>query len=246
MRNHIGLSELITERDAAALKHLIDVRIEHVNDPDAKQENADAMQEDEGSGADAKPAKLGYKIIFQFSPNDFFENEILEKTYVYGQEVDYSGEFVYGNAIGTTIQWKEDKDLTKEIEIKKQRNKSARLPPTPSSFRIPFANNLFFIFSIQIPTVLGLFVKLGQLILSSISSPHQPLQAMIWKMMMISIWMNESQLTVPLVKISKKRFFFFFFTLSSYFLALQLTSILLGHSSCCGLLHRKSSGVRNR
>lgn len=131
MRNHIGLSELITERDAAALKHLIDVRIEHVNDPDAKQENADAMQEDEGSGADAKPAKLGYKIIFQFSPNDFFENEILEKTYVYGQEVDYSGEFVYGNAIGTTIQWKEDKDLTKEIEIKKQRNKSACLPPTP-------------------------------------------------------------------------------------------------------------------
>ena len=133
MRNHIGLSDLITERDEAALKHLTDVRIEHVNindeDADAKQENADATQED----ANSKKGKLGYKLIFEFSPNDFFENEILEKTYVYGQDVDYFGEFVYGNAIGTTIQWKEDKDLTKEIEIKKQRNKSASFQVPPHS-----------------------------------------------------------------------------------------------------------------
>jgi nucleosome assembly protein 1-like 1 len=113
LRNHMGLSELITERDSAALKHLIDVRIEHIKDADAKQEDADAKQ-----------GKLGYKIIFEFSPNDFFENKTLEKSYIYGQEVDYTGELVYDNAVGTTIQWKEDKDLTKEFEIKKQRNKS--------------------------------------------------------------------------------------------------------------------------
>ena len=108
LRTHVGLSELITERDATALQHLIDVRIEHINEEDA----------------DTKEVKLGYKIIFEFSPNDFFENKILEKTYIYGQEVDYTGEFVYDHAIGSTIQWKEDKDLTKEFEIKKQRNKS--------------------------------------------------------------------------------------------------------------------------
>jgi len=108
LRNHIGLSELITERDAAALKHLIDVRIEHISEEDAE----------------TKQQKLGYKILFEFSPNDFFENKILEKTYLYGQEVDYIGEFVYDHASGTTIQWKEDKDLTKEFEIKKQRNKN--------------------------------------------------------------------------------------------------------------------------
>jgi len=115
LRNHIGLGEIITERDAAALKHLIDVRIEHINieDADAKQENADEKQ-----------CKQGYKIIFEFSPNDFFENKILEKSYFYGQEVDYTGEFVYDHATGMTIQWKEDKDLTKEFEIKKQRNKN--------------------------------------------------------------------------------------------------------------------------
>lgn len=108
LRNHIDLSELITERDAAALKHLIDVRIEHIHeeDPDTKNE------------------KLGYKILFEFSPNDFFENKMLEKTYLYGQEVDDSGEFIYDHATGTTILWKEDKDLTKEFEIKKQRNKN--------------------------------------------------------------------------------------------------------------------------
>jgi nucleosome assembly protein 1-like 1 len=31
---------------------------------------------------------------------------------------------MYDRAIGSTINWKEDKDLTKEIEIKKQRNKN--------------------------------------------------------------------------------------------------------------------------
>lgn len=36
----------------------------------------------------------------------------------------YAGDFVYDRAIGTDIKWKEDKDLTKEFEIKKQRNKS--------------------------------------------------------------------------------------------------------------------------
>ena len=111
LRNHIGLGEIITERDEAALKHLIDVRIEHINVEDAD--------------ADEKQCKQGYKIIFEFSPNDFFENKILEKSYFYGQEVDYTGEFVYDHATGMTIQWKEDKDLTKEFEIKKQRNKSS-------------------------------------------------------------------------------------------------------------------------
>jgi nucleosome assembly protein 1-like 1 len=128
LRNHVGLSELITERDAVALKHLIDLRIEHINEEDA----------------DAKQKKLGYKIIFEFSPNDFFENKLLEKSYFYGQEVDYTGEFVYDHANGTTIKWKEDKDLTKEFEIKKQRNKSA----FSMSLRIPLLT-LFFFFSIR-------------------------------------------------------------------------------------------------
>jgi nucleosome assembly protein 1-like 1 len=104
LRNHIGLSEIITERDAAALKHLLDIKIAYLG------------------GAEEKP---GFKLIFAFSPNDFFENDVLEKTYLYQEEVAYTGDFAYDRAIGTEIKWKEDKDLTKEFEIKKQRNKSA-------------------------------------------------------------------------------------------------------------------------
>lgn len=106
LRNHVGLNELITDRDAGALKHLIDIRITYL--------------ENEG--------KPGFKLIFVFSPNEYLENDVLEKTYLYQEEVGYSGDFVYDRAIGTEIRWKEDKDLTKEFEIKKQRNKSMSTP----------------------------------------------------------------------------------------------------------------------
>jgi nucleosome assembly protein 1-like 1 len=112
LRNHIGLSELITDRDAGALKYLNDLRIEYL------------------PSSEPKP---GFKLIFEFSPNEYFENDILEKTYVYREEVGYSGDFVYDRAIGTDIRWKVDKDLTKEFEIKKQRNKS-----TWHVFLLPF------------------------------------------------------------------------------------------------------------
>ncbi|PPQ90701.1 hypothetical protein CVT25_005009 [Psilocybe cyanescens] len=110
LRNHVGLSEMITDRDAEALKHLVDVRLEYL------KEGEDAPKETLG--------KPGFKIIFQFEKNDYFTNEVLEKTYLYQEEVGYSGDFVYDRALGTNIKWKEDKDLTKEFEIKKQRNKS--------------------------------------------------------------------------------------------------------------------------
>ena len=106
LRNHVGASEIITDRDAGALKHLTDIRVTYT------------------------APKPGFKLTFLFTPNEFFENDILEKTYYYQEEVGYSGDFVYDHAVGTTIKWKEDKDLTKEFEIKKQRNKSASdLPP---------------------------------------------------------------------------------------------------------------------
>lgn len=114
------------------------MRIEHINEEDPE----------------TKEQKLGYKILFEFSPNDFFENRILEKTYLYGQEVDYTGELVYDHATGTTIQWKEDKDLTKEFEIKKQRNKSV--------FSKLLSLPIVLTFFCQTPTVLASFVKLAQ------------------------------------------------------------------------------------
>ncbi|KAG9311196.1 NAP-domain-containing protein [Chiua virens] len=120
LRNHIGISDLITDRDAGALKHLTDIRLSYLPSDEPKP---------------------GFKISFYFSPNEYFENEVLDKTYLYQEEVGYSGDFVYDRAIGTEIKWKEDKDLTKEFEIKKQRNKNTnrtrlvrKAKPTDSFF----------------------------------------------------------------------------------------------------------------
>lgn len=110
LRNHVGTSDIITDRDAGALKHLLDIRVTYTS------------------------PKPGFKLTFIFTPNEFFDNEELEKTYYYQEEVGYSGDFLYDRAIGTPIKWKEDKDLTKEFEIKKQRNKSASDIPLSSSF----------------------------------------------------------------------------------------------------------------
>lgn len=103
LRNHPGLNDLITDRDAEALKSLADITVSYLPTDDKQ---------------------LGFKILFHFKANDFFTNSVLEKTYLYQEEVGYSGDFVYDRAIGTKIEWKEDKDLTKSFEIKKQRNKS--------------------------------------------------------------------------------------------------------------------------
>ncbi|KAJ3522194.1 hypothetical protein NM688_g8908 [Phlebia brevispora] len=102
LRNHPGITELITDRDADALKSLTDIQIAYL--PAGEQ--------------------AGYKLLFHFKPNDYFTNEVLEKTYLYQAEVGYTGDFIYDKAVGTEINWKADKDLTKTYEIKKQRNKN--------------------------------------------------------------------------------------------------------------------------
>jgi hypothetical protein len=53
-----------------------------------------------------------------------FQDETGQCTDISQEEVGYGGDFVYDKAIGQDIKWKEEKDLTKKVEIKKQRNKS--------------------------------------------------------------------------------------------------------------------------
>jgi len=118
LRNHVGISELITDRDEAALRHLTDITLSYLDSP-----------------------APGYKLAFHFSQNEFFTNTVLEKTYHYKEEVSYLGDWLYDHAEGTNIDWKEEKDLTKAVEIKKQRNKNTnrtrlirKVIPTDSFF----------------------------------------------------------------------------------------------------------------
>lgn len=99
LKNQISLAEMITDRDEAALKHLTDIRLEYLDKP-------------------------GFRLIFEFAPNDFFKNTTITKTYYYQNESGYGGDFIYDHADGEKIEWLPGRDLTVRVESKKQRNKS--------------------------------------------------------------------------------------------------------------------------
>ena len=99
MKNQVSLAEMITDKDEAALKHLVDVRMEYLDRP-------------------------GFRLIFEFAENEFFTNKTLSKSYFYQEESGYGGDFIYDHAEGDEIEWKADKNLTIRVESKKQRNKS--------------------------------------------------------------------------------------------------------------------------
>ncbi|KEF61758.1 nucleosome assembly protein 1-like 1 [Exophiala aquamarina CBS 119918] len=101
IKNQISLAELITDRDEEALRSLTDIRMEYLDRP-------------------------GFRLIFEFAPNDLFTNKSISKTYFYREESGYGGDFIYDHAEGEKIDWKAGKDLTVRIESKKQRNKNTK------------------------------------------------------------------------------------------------------------------------
>lgn len=101
MKNQISLAEMITDRDEAALKYLVDIRMEYLDKP-------------------------GFRLIFDFAENEFFTNKTITKTYYYQNESGYGGDFIYDHAEGDKIDWKEGQDLTVRVESKKQRNKNTK------------------------------------------------------------------------------------------------------------------------
>lgn len=84
----------------------------------------------------------GFFLEFEFSPNDFFANKVLTKTYYLENSEDSSvGGVVLDHAEGTEIQWKEGKNISVHIESKKQRSKNSnktrvvkRSVPAPTFF----------------------------------------------------------------------------------------------------------------
>ncbi|OJJ06900.1 hypothetical protein ASPVEDRAFT_88171 [Aspergillus versicolor CBS 583.65] len=101
MKNQISLAEMITDKDEEALQNLVDIRMEYLDRP-------------------------GFRLIFEFSENEFFTNKTISKTYFYKEENGYGGDFIYDHAEGTKIDWKAEKDLTVRVESKKQRNKNTK------------------------------------------------------------------------------------------------------------------------
>ena len=103
MSTHPLISELIFDGDEEALKHLIDIKVEYLQD------------------------NPGFKLEFLFEENPFFSNKSLVKTYYLDNNPDDPfGDLIYQKAVGTVIDWKVDQDLTCKVEMKKQRHKGTK------------------------------------------------------------------------------------------------------------------------
>ncbi|CAF1056338.1 unnamed protein product [Rotaria sordida] len=107
LKNSDVISELIKEPDEQVLKHLIDIRIIMKNDSQNKV----------------------FTIEFEFTPNEYFTNTILTKTYELRTGLDEQEPLSYeGPEItkskGCEIQWNIGKNVTIKTVKKKQKHKN--------------------------------------------------------------------------------------------------------------------------
>ncbi|CAA7013665.1 unnamed protein product [Microthlaspi erraticum] len=93
--SHPALGELLTEEDQKIFKHLVSLDVE-----------------------DAKDVRSGYSITFHFSPNPFFEDAKLTKTFTFLDEGTTK-------ITATPIKWKEGKGLPNGVNHEKKGNKRA-------------------------------------------------------------------------------------------------------------------------
>lgn len=95
MLNHSLISKQIQEKDRQILMYLQDVSCNLHQD------------------------SYGFDLVFTFEKNDYFNNEVLKKTFVMTKQN------VIEKCEGTEIQWKDGKDVTKKKIKKKSKNKKA-------------------------------------------------------------------------------------------------------------------------
>jgi nucleosome assembly protein 1-like 1 len=93
IRNHVELGTMVEEKDVPALQSLIDIQFSFLYPTGPKPD---------------------FKLEFRFEANDFFINDVLEKTYYYKDEPDEFGDFQSDRSVGTNIQWKDGRKLTKD------------------------------------------------------------------------------------------------------------------------------------
>lgn len=91
--SHPALGDLLTEEDQKIFKYLLSLDVD-----------------------DSKDVKSGYTITFNFSPNPYFEDTKLTKTYNFLDEG-------ITNITGTTIKWKEGMDIANGVDHEKKGTK---------------------------------------------------------------------------------------------------------------------------
>ena len=101
LSHHVIISDIVTEKDAKVLEHLIDITCATL----------DPTEND------------GFVVAFTFAPNEFMTTEQVMKTVVFKRE---GSQAVVDHTAETKIEWKEGKDPTVETVTKKQKSKSKK------------------------------------------------------------------------------------------------------------------------
>ncbi|ONK73920.1 uncharacterized protein A4U43_C03F940 [Asparagus officinalis] len=91
--SHLALGDLLSDEDQEIFKYFVSLDVE-----------------------DFKDVKSGYSITFTFSPNPYFEDTKLTKAFSFSDEGAV-------NITGTSIKWKEGKNIANGIEQKKKGKK---------------------------------------------------------------------------------------------------------------------------
>ncbi|XP_032814260.1 nucleosome assembly protein 1-like 4 isoform X1 [Petromyzon marinus] len=105
-RNVDLLSDMVQEHDEPILRHLHDIKVKFSE----------------------QGIPMSFTLDFCFSPNEYFTNAVLTKTYVMKSEPDASDPFSFEgpeivSCTGSQIDWKKGKDVTVKVIKKKQKHK---------------------------------------------------------------------------------------------------------------------------
>jgi nucleosome assembly protein 1-like 1 len=93
LKHHEMLDSAITEKDEEALKYLVDI-------------TQDPVEEEQGS----------FTLKFHFKENPYFTNEVISKTYHLEGDGEEGDEVVCESVDSTQINWKEGQDLTQGVK----------------------------------------------------------------------------------------------------------------------------------
>lgn len=119
LKNVDTLADMIQEHDEPILKHLQDIRVVFTG-PDSMVDTTQYPQ----------PTPMGFVLEYHFSPNPFFTNNVLTKSYKMKCEPDEDDPFAFEgpeivSAAGCHIDWKKGKNVTQKVVKKKQKRKGS-------------------------------------------------------------------------------------------------------------------------
>ena len=123
LANSQEFGQLIMEHDVPVLKYLDDITCENLVKEDDEQ---------------------GFKVIFTFKSNPYFENTVVTKTVRVSKTLEYMDHIEIDEIVSDELKWKAGMDVTVEVKQKKKSGGGAKKKgasatvPRPSFFREVF------------------------------------------------------------------------------------------------------------